>query len=79
MDCSALGFAVLHHLPELAQTPVHCVSDAIQPSCLLLFPSIFPRISKNRASLVAQLEKNPPAMQETLVRFLGREDPLEQE
>ena len=30
-----------------------------------------------RASLVAQLLKNPPAMQETLVRFLGREDPLE--
>ena len=30
-----------------------------------------------RASLVAQLVKNLPAMQETLVRFLGREDPLE--
>ena len=30
------------------------------------------------ASLVAQLVKNPPAMQETLVRFLGWEDPLEE-
>ena len=29
------------------------------------------------ASLVAQLVKNPPAMQETLVQFLGQEDPLE--
>ena len=29
------------------------------------------------ASLVAQLVKNPPAIRETLVRFLGREDPLE--
>ena len=29
------------------------------------------------ASLVAQLVKNPSAMQETLVQFLGREDPLE--
>ena len=29
------------------------------------------------ASLVAQLVKNLAAMQETLVRFLGREDPLE--
>ena len=29
------------------------------------------------ASLVAQLVKNPPTMQETWVRFLGREDPLE--
>ena len=28
-------------------------------------------------SLVAQLVKNPPAMQETLVQFLGQEDPLE--
>ena len=29
------------------------------------------------ASLVAQLVKNPPAMQETPAQFLGREDPLE--
>ena len=28
-------------------------------------------------SLVAQKVKNPPAMQETWVRFLGQEDPLE--
>ena len=30
-----------------------------------------------RASLVAQLVKNLPAMRETLIQFLGREDPLE--
>ena len=30
-------------------------------------------------SLTAQLLENPPAMQETLVRFLGQEDPLEKE
>ena len=30
-----------------------------------------------RASLVAQMVKNPPVMQETPVRFLGQEDPLE--
>ena len=29
------------------------------------------------ASQIAKLVKNPPAMQETLVRFLGWEDPLE--
>ena len=29
------------------------------------------------ASLVAQLVKNLPTMQETWVRFLGQEDPLE--
>ena len=31
------------------------------------------------ASLVAQTVKNPPAMQETWVRSLGREDLLEKE
>ena len=30
-----------------------------------------------QASLIAQLVKNPPAVQETLVQFLGQEDPLE--
>ena len=30
-----------------------------------------------RTSLIAQLIKNLPAMQETLVRFLGQEDALE--
>ena len=32
MDCSTPGFPVQHQLPELAQTHVHQVSDAIQPS-----------------------------------------------
>ena len=32
MDCSTLGSHVLHHLPELAQTHVHWVGDAIQAS-----------------------------------------------
>ena len=31
------------------------------------------------ASLVAQLGKNPPAMQDTWVQSLGWEDPLEKE
>ena len=31
------------------------------------------------ASLVAQLVKNPPAMWETWVQFLGWEDPVEEE
>ena len=30
-----------------------------------------------KASLVAQVVKNPPAMQETQVQSLGQEDPLE--
>ena len=32
-----------------------------------------------QASLVAQSVKNPPAVQESWVRYLGREDPLEKE
>ena len=39
MDCSTSGFPVLHYLSELVQTHVHWVSDGIQPSHPLLFPS----------------------------------------
>ena len=39
VDCSTPGFSVLHHLPELAQTHVHWISDAIQPAGPLLSPS----------------------------------------
>ena len=39
MDCSTPGFPVLHYLPEFAQTHVHWVCDAIQPSHPLSSPS----------------------------------------
>ena len=45
MDCSTPGFLVLHYLPEFAQTHLHRVGDAIQPShplsapCLQSFPA----------------------------------------
>ena len=39
-DCSKPSFHVLHHLPELTQTHVHRVGDAIQPSPPLLSPSL---------------------------------------
>ena len=48
MHCSTPGFSVLHCLLEFAQTHVHGVGDAIQPTCplspFLLLPSIFPSI-----------------------------------
>ena len=48
MNCSMPGFPVLHYLPELAQTHVYWISDAIQSSHLLSPPSRlalnFPRI-----------------------------------
>ena len=40
MECSMPGFPVHHQLPELAETHVHQVSDAIQPSHLLSSPSL---------------------------------------
>ena len=45
--------------------------------------NLFPPVMKMRgwdkigAALIAQLVKNLPAMQETLVRILGQKDPLE--
>ena len=63
MDCSIPGFAVLHHLPEFAQTHVHWVSDVIQTShpCrpILLLPSIFPsiRIFSNESALCIRWPK----------------------
>ena len=36
-------------------------------------------MKNHRASLIASLVKNPPAMQETLVQSLGQEDPLEKD
>ena len=48
VDCSTPGFLVHHQLPELAQTCVHRLGDAIQPShplsSLLLLPAVFPSI-----------------------------------
>ena len=52
MNCSTPGFPVLHHLLELAQTHVHWVSDALQPSHPLSSP--FPpalNLSQHRAVL----------------------------
>ena len=56
--------------------------DSVMPSnhlvlChTLLLSSVFPSIGV-LASLVAQMGKNLPTIQETWVRSLGQEDPLE--
>ena len=39
MDCSTPAFPVLHYIPEFAQTHVHRVGDAVQPSHTLSSPS----------------------------------------
>jgi len=43
-----------------------------------LYVSVFwVAYNKFHSSLVAQLVKNPPAVQEAPVRFMGQKDPLE--
>ena len=56
MNCNTPGFPVHHQLPELAQTHVHWVGDAIQPShplFSLLLPSVLPsiRVFSSRSGL----------------------------
>ena len=51
-----------------ARTIYHCLDSSVKISLAIIW-----------ASLVAQLGKNLPAMQESQVRFLGQEDPLEKE
>ena len=65
MDCSTPSFLVHHQLPELAQTHVHHVGDAIQPPHLLpllpllLLSSIFPsiRVFSNESVLAIRCPK----------------------
>ena len=63
MNSSTPGFPVLHYLPELAQTHVLLVGDAIQPSHpvtpLLLLPSIFSsiRVFSNELALCIRWSK----------------------
>ena len=63
MDCSTPGFPVLHNLPEVVQTHVHWVSDAIQPFRHLLLPSwlqTFPAsgVFSNELALCIRWPKN---------------------
>ena len=51
VDCSTPGFPVLHHLLKLAQTHVHWVSDAIQPSHPLSSPSPAFNLSQHQGLL----------------------------
>ena len=51
---------------------------AHQLPCPLLSPGVCSNSCPLRASLVAQMVKNPPAMQEIWVQSLGWEDPLEE-
>ena len=56
-------------------TGIEPASPALQGRFLITGPPKEPHPSAD--SLVAQLVKNPPAIQELPVQFLGQEDPLE--
>ena len=59
MDYSTPGFPVHHQLPELAQTYVHWVSDAINRLILccplILLPSIFPGVRVFSSELILHI------------------------
>ena len=63
MDCSTLGFPVLHHLPEFAQTHIHSLvmpsNQLILCHPLLLLPSIFSsfRVFSNKSVLCIRWPK----------------------
>ena len=63
INYSTPGLPVLHYVPEFAQTHVHLISDAIQPSYPLLppspLPSIFPsiRVFSNESALCIRWPK----------------------
>ena len=89
--CGAPGFRIQEAvpLPPRGQTPPEplpagwdlCQVGSAQRSELILStergPLLYHLVGDLGASLKAQLIKNLPAMLETLVRFLGREDPVE--
>ena len=68
------GYKYLHHIGQITST-------SLDLSFILLnvYMAETTRYSGKIASLVAQTVKRLPAMQETRVRVLGQEDPLEKE
>ena len=60
MDCSRPGFPVHHQLPELAQTHVYQVGDAIQPPHPLLPPSpLALNLSQHQSKWIQSTFKKP--------------------
>ena len=62
MDCSTPGFPVHHQLPDLAQTHVHRVSDAIQPSHPLSSPSLDFSLSQHQINQIRSVAQSCPTL-----------------
>ena len=71
--CEPLG---VYNLPDLVLW-FHPLSPCMWLYNLLVTIALLKKDSQKIASLVAQLVKNPPAMQDTPVQFLYQEDSLE--
>ena len=78
MNCSTPGFPVHHQLPELAQTHVHWVGDAIQLSHPLSSPLLLPsiltsiRVFSNESVLCMRWPKYwPPTLGYSTVGFIS--------
>ena len=69
----------LHHVMSSVRHFSHKVLNKMSSNVPLGYnhPLLYHHPLKAWASLVAQMVKNPPAMQQTWDRFLGWEDPLE--
>ena len=65
-DAMILVFLILNFKPAFSLSSFTFIKRSLLPLCFLPW-----------ASLIAQLVKNLPALQETVVRFLGLEVPLE--
>ena len=69
-----IKYFCLQMFPSVTNVSVQTVLKFCNPHILL---NLLSSILSEAASLKTQLVNNPPAMQETLVRFLGGEDLLE--
>ena len=65
------------HLSEIHPIQSILVHWFLKCWCLLLLSSVWPIPIYLKASVIALLIKNAPATHETLIQFLGWEDPLE--
>ena len=70
-------FIVIHTIKGFGIVNKAAIDVFLELSCFFHDPADVGNLISGSSSLIAQLIKNPPAMQQTLLRFLGWEDPME--
>ena len=74
MDCSTPGLPVHHQLPELAQTPVHWIGDASQPSsrpCISYICSMCCRLLSGLLGFRMTFSRDAPISPQPLPEEIG--------